>query len=372
MKVLYIASTLARTGPTNQLYYTMKNLNREIFEPYILTLSPEPKDTLIDKFRGINVQIHSLNLSRLKGVLVGDTQVKNFVNKIHPDIIHTSGLRADEISISLTSMSKCISTLRNYPYEDYPMKFGNLKGTLMAKKHMKAISKMEHPIACSYSLKEIFEEKHGFNLKVVQNGVDVSRFNSITEKEKSELRTKLNLPPKVKIYISVGALITRKDPETVIQAFIKSSSEDEYLVLLGEGSLKEELSQKYSNDNIIFKGSVPNVDEYLKTADIFISASLSEGLPNTVLEALATGLPVILSDINQHKEILNLNSSAGLLAKPGKVESFVGAFKKISELDYEKMKNSAQEIIKDHLDASIMSSKYQELYQKLVSENEKL
>jgi glycosyltransferase involved in cell wall biosynthesis len=63
----------------------------------------------------------------------------------------------------------------------------------------------------------------------------------------------------------------------------------------------KQLASQYSN--ISLKGKVIDVDEYLEAADCFVSASLSEGLPNSVIEALAWGLPIILSDIPEHREI---------------------------------------------------------------------
>ena len=57
------------------------------------------------------------------------------------------------------------------------------------------------------------------------------------------------------------------------------------------------------------------VKDYLQAADIFISTAVSEGLPNTVLEALSSGLPCILSDIGPHREIIEKNVGAGKLFK---------------------------------------------------------
>lgn len=368
MKILYIVSTLGRTGPTNQLSYIIKNLDRKIFEPYILTLSPEPVDTLKKRFEALDVNISSLNLSRIQGMLFAKQKVKEYLSNLKPDIVHTSGLRADELSISVIKDVKCLSTLRNYPFEDYPMKFGKIKGEWMAKKHLKAIKRMTLPITCSNTLQKIFADLHSIKTVPIQNGVDTTKFLNISEVEKKNIRERLQLPAEEKIFISVGSLIDRKDPQTVIESFITANMKKEILVLLGDGSKLEELREKYKEkQNIIFKGSVDNVQEYLRCADYFISASLSEGLPNTVLEALSTGLPVILSDIEQHREILSYDMNAGQLAEAGNVSSFVNSINLIRNSDYDEMKKSAINIIKNHLDAKIMSNKYQEIYKELVT-----
>jgi glycosyltransferase involved in cell wall biosynthesis len=74
--------------------------------------------------------------------------------------------------------------------------------------------------------------------------------------------------------------------------------------------LFEECKKIAQNANIVFLGKKTNIVEYLKVADYFISASSSEGLPNSVLEAYMTGLPCILSDIPQHREIFQQNGQA--------------------------------------------------------------
>lgn len=93
---------------------------------------------------------------------------------------------------------------------------------------------------------------------------------------------------------------------------------------------------------------------------------MSEGLPNTVLEALSVGLPCCLSNIEQHREILKLNKNAGILIETKSISEFAQSFSFIQEKDYNLVTSSARNIIIDHLSANIMSRKYQDLYKKLV------
>lgn len=77
------------------------------------------------------------------------------------------------------------------------------------------------------------------------------------------------------------------------------------LVILGKGPEAAMLrAMEPDTGKLVMPGQVENVADYLKASDVFISASLGEGLPNTVLEALACGLPPLLSDIPPHREIM--------------------------------------------------------------------
>ena len=79
-KILYLVSTLGSSGPTNQLSYIVKYLDRSIFEPLILTLSHEPEASAIKYFQNVlEVRVESLGLSRMRGMLSGSAKVKHYI-----------------------------------------------------------------------------------------------------------------------------------------------------------------------------------------------------------------------------------------------------------------------------------------------------
>lgn len=175
-KILYIVSTLGNTGPTNQLYGLIKNLNKEKFSINILTLSSEPQDTRICDFKKLNITINSLNLSRMQMLIYGKNKLIKKVIKINPDIIHTSGIRADiNINKYLSEYNHCC-TIHNYAYDDYTDKFGQILGNIMAYKHVKTYKDIDYPISCSYAIKNKYKQKHDINTFVVQNGIDSTKY----------------------------------------------------------------------------------------------------------------------------------------------------------------------------------------------------
>ncbi len=137
------------------------------------------------------------------------------------------------------------------------------------------------------------------------------------------MKEKLDISAK-SIFISVGHLASGKDPLTIIKAFKR---------FLGDGELKENcLNEIGNNTNIKLVGRVDNVHEYLGASDYFISA---EGLPNTVLEAMACGLPCVLSNIPPHEEI---NKNSSILFETKNTEELTSKIKEITTKDYELMK----------------------------------
>ncbi|WP_158004691.1 glycosyltransferase, partial [Campylobacter fetus] len=108
--------------------------------------------------------------------------------------------------------------------------------------------------------------------------------------------------------LAIGRLSKEKDYETMIKAFKKANCKDLKLIILGEGDLKNSLLKLAKGANIEFLGYKKDVMTYLKNAKFFIQTSLFEGSSNSILESYALGIPAILSDIPQNREIYNLDA----------------------------------------------------------------
>lgn len=294
IKLCFVVSTLQRKGPTRQLLNIITNLDARVFDTTVITLSPEPADSLISLFKGSGIKVLELNLGRLEGMLKAERQLRRLIENERPDVIHTQGIRADMLVASLSLPTPWVATARNFPFDDYPMKFGPVAGNIMAFLHIRALRKCPFPVACSKTISSLLQSC-GINSVAVPNGV-------------AEVAEAPTIPPVMltlqrPVFITVGSLITRKNMQCVVKAFDAYRAKGPgSLVVLGDGPERQSL-QQIAGDGTLLLGNVPNVSDYLAYADCFVSASLSEGLPNTVLEALAVGLPVILSRIPSHQEI---------------------------------------------------------------------
>lgn len=367
IRIAYIVSTLRRCGPVNQLKNIIKNLDRSKFYPIVITLSPEPDESLKEEFIELDVEWIRLNLSRIKGIFNNGKIIKKILEEKEIDIVHTQGIRADVLSAKYLKSYFQVSTLRNYPYHDYVMKFGKIKGYLMSVNHIRATKKIPNSIGCSKSTVELYNKNHNLNIDYIQNGVDIIKFKRCFSK--NEIKIRYGLPLDKKIYITVGSLIERKDPLTIIEAFnMLNVNEEKILVILGDGTLRKECEKLINNnDKIILIGEVKDVNNYLQAADYFISASKSEGLPNTVLEAMACGLPVILSDIPSHNEILDFDRKSGVIFSIGNPKELYLAMLNIEKMDYDILSKRAEELINENLSDLVMSKKYQKFYSKITT-----
>lgn len=155
-------------------------------------------------------------------------------------------------------------------------------------------------VANSEGLKQLaLKTSPGLSIDVIYNGVDTEQFCPL-EKKVPEDKIKL---------ISTGRLIDRKGYRYLIEA-LKDNNQVE-LTLIGDGNLAEELKKLAIKNNVHvnFTGMVKHEDlpQHLQAADIFVLPSLNEGMSNSVLEAMACGLPVIVTDTGGSKELVRDN-----------------------------------------------------------------
>lgn len=148
-------------------------------------------------------------------------------------------------------------------------------------------------------------------MALIPVGVDMQRFAPLRDETVvKQLREKLNLPLQSKLVVFVGSIMQRKGVDLLIDAWnlVIEKVPDAHLVCLGPIGFSadsitfyEQQTQKIAAyglaETITFKGRVDNVDEYFQAADLFVLPSVTEGLPNSVLEAMACELPPVMSDI---------------------------------------------------------------------------
>jgi len=143
----------------------------------------------------------------------------------------------------------------------------------------------------------------------ISNGVDADRFIPITSNGKKVLKKKqLSLPNK-KIISFSGRLVWHKGLDVLLWAWkdvLREFPQGAHLIFLGTGSLQkdsceQELKKFVQNHNlslnVSFQGNVSNIEEYLQATDIYVFPSRKEGFPNALLEAMACGLPTIVTRI---------------------------------------------------------------------------
>ena len=144
------------------------------------------------------------------------------------------------------------------------------------------------------------------------NAVDIEQFK-FNEDIRSDVRKELGLSNETIVVGTVGRITQPKNPEFIAQVFLKilSCQQNAVCLWVGTGELerkvKEIIESKHDGSRIIMTGLRSDVYRLLQAMDVFVFPSLWEGLPVTVVEAQAAGLPVVLSDsITKEVEVSSL------------------------------------------------------------------
>ncbi|MCK5285779.1 MAG: glycosyltransferase family 4 protein [Candidatus Pacebacteria bacterium] len=175
------------------------------------------------------------------------------------------------------------------------------KRTYFVKKQFKDIFIRADKIQCISTYLAEWAKMMGArcSIEVIPNGVDIKNFSQeYSEKELSDLKLKFNKTLEDKFLIHTGRLTYKNAVDDLIQALIYLP-ESIKILLVGKGEDEEKLraivQEKGLKNRVYFLGFIDHkeIPQYLRISDIFVRASLSEGLGNSFLEAMLTSLPVI-------------------------------------------------------------------------------
>lgn len=141
-------------------------------------------------------------------------------------------------------------------------------------------------------------------------------------------RIELSIPLDAFLLISVGELNTNKNNSVIISAMEKLKNKNVYYILCGVGEKESELKEQANKaglfENIRFLGYRNDVKELYEAADCFVMPSFREGLSRSIMEAMASGLPCVVSKIRGNTDLITDNKG-GFLCEPSNSEEFAEA-----------------------------------------------
>lgn len=156
----------------------------------------------------------------------------------------------------------------------------------------------DYPMACSAAAGKWMYKNHDF--KVVNNAIDIKKFEYSPEKAK-RIREEFNIGD-AKLYGNIANLLECKNQLFAIDVFAKILEEDPdaRFIFVGEGEMRPLLTQKIKDmhleDKVILAGMRSDVPDIMSAMDVMLFPSIFEGLPLTLIEAQASGLPSLISD----------------------------------------------------------------------------
>lgn len=207
-----------------------------------------------------------------------------------------------------------------------------------------AVKQAKAVITRSESLAKLLHDAGAdkFKLHPIWNGVDTTTFHF---GEQAKARHQLGIDPDRKLLLFVGNLLPVKNPHMLLRAFAKLFTKHPHwplqLAFAGRGPLRNSLQNLAAelgvSDLVRFLGpqDSQSVAEWMRAADLLCMSSRNEGLPNVVLEAMASGLPVLATDVGGIHEIIN-EPWKGKLVPEGREDAYVAALEELLDSQLER------------------------------------
>lgn len=363
--VCFLVSSLCNEGPVNVMYNIIKYMNFERFKVSIITFIPEKETTRINDFKQLPISIYQLNKIRKSNIYELYKQLKSKLAELNPDELHAHCPRSLYLMAFLPRKYKKIYTIHIYPGRQQLILYGRIIGRIVIILNHLFTKLCDKAIGCSESIGWQYKENKGWDVECVPNGCSLPIWHYNT-KEKSLLRKEFGLKEGVKYFIFIGRFSKEKNPDILVKAFNMVNRKDVGLIMLGDGILREQLLEQKVNTNIIMPGFTIRVYDYLKASDYYISASDVEGLANTILESMSVGLPMLLSDIPSHKEILMGvgNEVVGYIIENHNPHDICRKIADVLLLNSDEVRKCLQGLYQSKYTAKIMSEQYQKIYER--------
>lgn len=322
VKIMHVVHSFGMGGLENGIVNLINLMNKDLFSHSICCMTNS--GVFADRIRRDDVKIFELHKKSGNDFTL-PIKMKQIFTKENVHIVHARGWGTyleSLIASKLTrSVKGCVFGFHGKTFEDL-----NVENKRRARIQRILSLFTDKILTLSQSMKLDYSQAVGINedkISVIWNGVDLSRF--AVNVDRTLERLKLGFSANNFIIGCVARIDPVKDIGTLLKAFSLASKKYTNLKLLivGDGSslplLKRDADYMGLNDTVVFTGIRDDVPVLLKIMDLYVQPSLYEGVSNTILEAMASGLPVVATNVGGNPEIV-IDNATGLLIPPGNAE----------------------------------------------------
>ncbi|MBI5157917.1 MAG: glycosyltransferase [Acidimicrobiia bacterium] len=334
LRVLYLIDSLGQGGAEHLLVRYLEALPEAGVDPTVVVIQDRDGNPLASAVTRLGVPLETLHIDRLRrrGALA---RVGAAIDRVGPDLVHTQ-LEFSNILGTIAAHRRGIPTVATLHTLDRPRPWSRdaVRFRLMARI---LASRSSRVIAVSQSAGAHFTERSGARRGVVTtlyNGIDLERFLAPHPAAAADLRHSLGIAAGSRIVTTVAVLRPPKGIADLIAALpaVVLAVPGTHLVIAGDGPARPDLEAAAMAHGMAgrvhFLGHRADVDEVLAAADLFVLPSHTEALPTVLIEAMATGLPVVATTVGGIPEMVERGSSA-LLVPPHEPELLAEAITRV-------------------------------------------
>ena len=318
VRVLHLLYSLGVGGMEMGVHKLLTGLDRAQVETSVCSLTPDENASVWPRDNRV------ITLPRRRG---NDPftviRLVRLMRHLRPDIVHTHswGTLCEGVSAARLAGVSCVVHGEHGTMELRP------RNVWVQSRVWRRVARV---LAVSSVLADRMSQVTGFerrDITVIRNGVDLSRFGGVARERGRQL---LGLSPDAYVAGTVGRLVPVKDQDNLLEAFarVAGSVGRFHGLIAGDGPLRTQLAQRIHalglETRVRLLGERSDVPEIMSALDVFVLSSKSEGLSNTVLEAMASGLPVVATAVGGNGELV-VPDTTGLLVPAGNPQAIADA-----------------------------------------------
>jgi len=315
LRLLHVIDGLKVGGAEMMLLGMVRSYLRQGHSVSVAHFSPGP---LGDDYRDLGVPVTRISRRGLADP-VAPLRLMGLIRSERPDVVHTHLRKSDlvgQLCAGLAGVPVRVSTGHNTdPWR---------KSAPLTAVHRLCTRRCQRVIAVSQEVHDYFVTTGAYRpekVVTIENGIDLERFDPerVTALDR---KSAWGVAPESPIIGVIGRLEPQKGHAVLLEAAAAVTREAPAVrfVVIGDGSLRAELEEQRSrlglDEHVIFAGISRNIPETLATLDLVASSSLWEGLPLTLLEAMAMARPVVATAVGGIPQVLE-DGRSGLLVAPG-------------------------------------------------------
>ena len=338
--LVFLIVSLSYAGAQTQMLALAKTLKARGWEIKVITMMKPEGSTIVPMLEALDIEWASLDVTRgSSNPLSPISNLRNLVKKWRPTILHSHMIHAN----ILARLARLVTPI--------PILICTAHNTVEGGRTREIMYRLTDPL-CDYTtnvsqvavtryIKEGIAPKNKISL--LPNGLDSSQFKS-NPGARSRLRETLGLGNDFS-WLAVGRLDDQKDFSTMLKAFAALKHLQSKLLIVGEGPHLEMLQTLVKDlkleTRVSFLGVRRDVPDIMNAVDAYLMSSVMEGLPMVLLEAAASRLPIVSSDVGGNREIV-LEGQSGFLVPHSQPQALANAMQKLMDLSPKEQQSMGQ------------------------------
>jgi sugar transferase (PEP-CTERM/EpsH1 system associated) len=366
---MHVVRTMATGGTEAGVRKLLSGLSKERFEQTICTLIEDPSSVIPTAIRGI-----CLGRAPDKPAFLVPQLARIFARE-RPDIVHSRNWATIEAVIAAW-----VTRVPVVIHSEHGRDLGTMGPQPWRRRALRRFcyGRADRVFCVSHELREYYRQELRLTptwpFRVIPNGVDTQRFCPNSEARRT-IREMLRAGTNTLVVGTVSRLDPIKDHATLLAAAEMACERGLalQLIIVGEGVCRRMLEQALANRPALqgrahMVGDVNNVADWLNGFDVFVLPSLSEGMSNTLLEAMAVGLPIIATAVGGNLEVVE-HGISGLLVQPQRPEEICSKLEQLgsSAALREKLGQNARQRVLSCFSLDRMLKSYEQMYCELVT-----